>query len=38
MALQQKEKYRQIVEIYNKTVPPDQRYGITLWGFSDKLT
>ncbi len=34
----QQEKYRQIAEIYNKNVPPGQRYGITLWGFSDRNT
>jgi endo-1,4-beta-xylanase len=38
MLEQQAEKYKQIAEMYNRIVPYDQRYGITLWGFADRFT
>jgi endo-1,4-beta-xylanase len=31
----QSDKYRFIAQAYNQSVPPDQRYGITIWGVSD---
>ncbi|MEM6768123.1 MAG: endo-1,4-beta-xylanase, partial [Bacteroidota bacterium] len=38
MREQQAEKYKQLARMYNELVPYDQRYGITLWGFSDRFT
>jgi endo-1,4-beta-xylanase len=38
MEQQQAEKFRQIALMYNEIVPKDQRYGITLWGFSDRFS
>ncbi|WP_020528376.1 endo-1,4-beta-xylanase [Flexithrix dorotheae] len=34
----QKEKYRNLVEMYKSIVPKAQQYGITLWGFNDRDT
>ncbi len=31
-------KYEELVNIYKKTVPKSQQYGITLWGFNDRDT
>ncbi len=38
MKQQQAEKYKEIATMYNRLVPYDQRYGITLWGFADRYT
>ncbi|MBX2840228.1 MAG: endo-1,4-beta-xylanase [Flammeovirgaceae bacterium] len=38
MLEQQKEKYRNLVEMYKSIVPKEQQYGITLWGFNDRDT
>lgn len=34
-ALLQKDRYEKIVALYNDTVPPDQQFGITVWGMRD---
>jgi len=34
MKIRQKERYSDIVQIYN-TIPRDQQFGITIWGISD---
>lgn len=34
--LQQKQKYRFVVETYRRLVPASQQYGITTWGVGDK--
>ncbi len=31
-------KYEELVNIYKKTVPKSQQYGITFWGFNDRDT
>jgi len=31
----QAERYKELAEVYCDVVPPDQRFGITLWGFAD---
>jgi endo-1,4-beta-xylanase len=31
-------RYYEVVKAYNEIVPPEQQYGITLWGFSDKYS
>jgi endo-1,4-beta-xylanase len=38
--LQQKQsdKYQFIAQVYKQSVPPHQRYGITVWGVSDAVT
>lgn len=33
-ALAQEERYRQVVELFNN-IPPEKRFGITLWGMRD---
>ena len=38
MAEAQAQKYKQLVSIYHQAVPPEQRYGITFWGFNDRDT
>lgn len=38
MAQVQGEKYMHIADLYHNIVPPDQQYGITLWGFNDRTT
>lgn len=38
MANWQRERYRQVVQAYTEEVPDSQKYGITLWGFTDKYT
>ncbi|MFW5767995.1 MAG: endo-1,4-beta-xylanase [Bacteroidota bacterium] len=34
----QAEKYQWLAEAYVRNVPSDQRYGMTVWGFSDKYS
>jgi endo-1,4-beta-xylanase len=38
MAQRQGEKYRRLAEMYREIVPPEQQYGITVWGFNDRTT
>ncbi len=34
----QADKYQWLAEAYIRNVPPEQRYGMTVWGFSDKYS
>ncbi len=34
-ALDQKNKYKDVFEIYDETVPDDQKFGVTIWGVRD---
>lgn len=34
----QSNKYQYVAQIYKQSVPPRQRYGITVWGVSDAVT
>ena len=38
MLVAQAKKYEELVKIYMTTVPKDQQYGITFWGFNDRDT
>ena len=38
MLVAQAKKYEELVRIYMTTVPKDQQYGITFWGFNDRDT
>src|SRR6056300_27082 len=38
MAQAQAAKYKNLVALYHKAVPKEQRYGITFWGFNDRDT
>jgi len=34
----QRQKYKELVQMYRDIVPPAQQYGITFWGFNDRDT
>ena len=36
MADRQKQRYEDVVSAYNRIIPKNQQYGITIWGFADK--
>ncbi len=38
MAMVQKQRYFEIVDAYQRIVPKEQQYGISVWGFLDKYT
>jgi endo-1,4-beta-xylanase len=38
MADMQKQKYSELIAIYQTVVPKEQQYGITFWGFNDRDT
>lgn len=35
LSKKQADKYKSLVQVYKESVPPAQRYGITVWGVSD---
>lgn len=35
LALEQKERYKEVITAYLNAVPPEQRGGITVWGLTD---